>query len=131
MKRWISGVLATVFTFSLTSSVLADSSWVPRWLGGKSDEVSHTASSPRKTTRPTSAASKTKSSNLFTNTKNLFTPKSKSRVISQWPNNKANTSRPKSRTEDKPSWFSSLFKPSEPEPPQSINDWMKLKQIKP
>ena len=37
-----------------------------------------------------------------------------------------NAARKKAKTEEKPGWFKSLFKPEEPKAPQSIGEWMSL-----
>lgn len=127
-QRVVSIMIVLAFLFSSPRPVLAKWS-LPSWLGGNPEKVSsaHRTKPPAK---PSTAASKGKSKNLFTSTKNAFKPHSKSKGSSKWAPGTPSKSHTKPKAE-KESWMGSLFKPKEPEPPRSIEQWMDLKQIKP
>lgn len=121
------GVALALF-LAWTGPAAADTSWLPSWLGGKSDEVTSSKSKPSKSTKAKKADSKP-SSNLFTSTKDLFAPKKKNkRIVSQYPSDRVKVSR---HQHDERSWLSRMFLEEEKGPPRSVNEWMDLEQIKP
>ncbi len=128
------GLLATVViaavTLSATQSAVAELRW-PTWLGGKPEKISHAHSRTKKPTTTSTAAGKGGGNKLFTNTKNLFSPKTKPKTISKWPSENSTASRAPANADAKKSWLGPMFKSKEPEPPRSVEEWMDLKQIKP
>jgi hypothetical protein len=118
--------MLVVLTLGRTGSAAADTSWLPRWLGGKSDEVSSTKKSKSSKPAKSKTANNKKNPNLFASTKDLFTPKKK-RIISKYPSDRVQVS----RSNDERPWYSRLFVPEETGPPRSVQEWMELEQIKP
>lgn len=109
--------------------VAADTSWLPRWMGGKSDEVTSTKHAHASKTTKSKAASSKKTANPFAGVTEWLTPKKKKRVVSKYPADRPRVSHTKNH-DDRP-WYSRLFVPAEPSPPRSVGEWMELEQIKP
>jgi hypothetical protein len=127
MSRTIATFVIAIGLFlTWTGSAAADSSWLPRWLGGKTDAVTSAKGKSANAAKSRKAASK-KGSNLFASTKDLFAPKKKKRIVSKYPSERVQASHSK---DDRP-WYSRMFVPEEPSPPRSVGEWMELEQIKP
>lgn len=121
--------LLTVMGLGKIDTASADTSWMPRWLGGKSDEVTASKHSATPKTAKSRPASGKKTSNPFSGLTDWFAPKKKKRVVSKYPPERPRVSHQKGQ-DDRP-WYSRLFVPAEPRPPQSVGEWMELEQIKP
>jgi hypothetical protein len=130
--RAIGPALMVGVLIGMACPAVAEWRW-PTWPGSKNKSVSTAHSKSKKPLKPTKAAGKTTGKSLFTNPKSLFTPKPKSENVAWWTRARNGSNRPKRdlKETEKKSWFGSLFTPSEPKPPQSIEQWMDLEQIKP
>jgi hypothetical protein len=119
---------AFVLLIAIASQAAAENSWLPSWLGGgKKPPVARQRHTPPP--RTSSAHAGNKDTGWFSGLSNPFKGKQTTQPVAKRPNDPAAIRRAHER--EQTSWFGSWFKPKETPPPQSINEWMELEQIKP
>jgi hypothetical protein len=116
-----------IATTLFATSAQAEKSWLPVWLGGTPNKPPTSNNRYHRPTRTKTAQANQKSNSWFSNP---FKKKSVTKTADKKPSDKSRI-RSTRNEDEKSSWFGGWFQPKEPAPPQSINEWMELEQIKP
>jgi hypothetical protein len=127
VKRAISLLCLAAATLATTRAMAADSSWFSWPSNGNKQRNAAVKKTSQSSSGGVVSSLTSAPKKLVASTKNAFT----SQTTTSNARGTKVTQQSKNPKAQKQGFFKSMFNPDPPAPPQTINDWMRLKQIHP